>query len=75
MRTTKILTRTTRFFNFGCPRTTTFRSNFATLRPPLNTKLFPVHRPSGLKRADWKFYFMIFEKVFFFSIFSVHPSQ
>ena len=26
-------------------------------RPPLNEKLFPVHCPSGLKRADWKCYF------------------
>ena len=23
------------------------------LRPPLNKKLFPVNRPSGLKRVDW----------------------
>ena len=26
------------------------------LRPTLNEKLFPVHRPSGLKRADWNFF-------------------
>ena len=25
----------------------------SALRPPLNTKLFPVHRRTGLKRADW----------------------
>ena len=37
------------------------------LRPPLNKKSFPVHRPGGLKRADWD--------VFFFSIFLVHSSQ
>ena len=24
------------------------------LRPALDIKLFPVDRPSGLKRADWK---------------------
>ena len=45
------------------------------LRPPLNKKLFPVHRPGGLKRADWDFFFMIFEKRFFSSIFLVHSSQ
>ena len=48
--------------------------------PPLNKKLFPVHRPGGLKRADWDFFFMIkffmiFEKSFFFSICLVHSSQ
>ena len=33
------------------------------LRPSLNKKVFPVHRPGGLKRADWdSFFFMIFEK-------------
>ena len=35
------------------------------VRPPLNKKLFPVHRPGGLKRADWDFLFMIFENSFF----------
>ena len=30
------------------------------LRPP-NKKLFPVHQPGGLKRADSDFFFMIFE--------------
>ena len=33
-------------------------------RPPLNKKLFPVHRPSGLKRANWNS----------FSFFSYFPS-
>ena len=33
----------------------------------LNKKVFPDHRPGGLKRADWDFFFMIFEKSFFFS--------
>ena len=39
-----------------------------TPRPPLNTKLFPVHRPGGLKRADWNFFFFIFKKkkIFYF---------
>ena len=46
-----------------------------SLRPPLNKKVFPVHRPGGLKRADWDFFFMIFEKSLFFSIFLVHSSQ
>ena len=52
-----------------------FRSHDSTVRPPLNKKLFPVHRSGGLKRADWNFFFMIFEKSFFFSVFSVHSSQ
>ena len=34
-------------------------------RPPLNKKWFPIHFPSGLKRADWNFFFMIFENSFF----------
>ena len=42
------------------------------LRPPLIEKLFPVNRPSGLKRADWNFFFIIFEekkkKTHFFSV-------
>ena len=32
-------------------------------------------RPGGLKRADWDFFFTIFEKSFFFSIFLVHSCQ
>ena len=36
------------------------------LRPPLNKELFPVHRPSGLKRADWNFFFFNFTNNFFF---------
>ena len=32
------------------------------VRPPLNKKLFPVHRPGGLKRSDWNFFFHIFIK-------------
>ena len=36
------------------------------LRPPLNKKLFHVYRPSGLKRADWNFLFIIFGKRVFF---------
>ena len=40
----------------------------AYTRPPLNKKLFPVHRPGGLNRVDWDFFFfMIFEQSFFFS--------
>ena len=38
------------------------------LRPPLNKKLFPVHRPSGLKWADWIFLF-IYLFIYFFQIF------
>ena len=37
------------------------------LRPSLNKKVFPVHWPGGPKRADWDFFFMIFEKTFIFS--------
>ena len=43
------------------------------VRPPLNKKLFPVHRPSGLKRANWNFYFHI-SKIFVFTFPSVHSS-
>ena len=33
------------------------------IRPPLNKKSFPVHRPGGLKRAEWEvFYFHVFKK-------------
>ena len=39
---------------------------YITSRPPLDKKVFPVHRPGGLKRDDWDFFFMIFEKSFFF---------
>ena len=37
-------------------------ATYNTIGPPLNKKVFPVHRPGGLKRADWDFFFMIFEK-------------
>ena len=47
----------------------TQNAKLLSLRPPLIEKLFPVHRPSGLKRADWNFFFMIFEKSCFFLIF------
>ena len=40
--------------------------------PSLNKKVFPVHQPGGLKRT---FFYMIFEKSFFFTIFLVHSSQ
>ena len=32
------------------------------MRPPLNKKLFPVHRPSGLKRAEWDSVFSCLKK-------------
>ena len=33
------------------------------IRPPLNKKSFPVHRPGGLKRAEWEgFFFHVFKK-------------
>ena len=37
------------------------------VRPPLNETLFPVHRPSGLKRADWNFFFIFSKTIFFFT--------
>ena len=37
------------------------------LGPALNKKLFPVHRPGGLKRADWNFFPHIFPLFFFFT--------
>ena len=36
------------------------------LGPALNKKSFPVHRPGGLKRADWNFSPHIFPLFFFF---------
>ena len=39
-----------------------FVSFFKQVRPPLNKKLFPVHRPGGLKRA---FLFHVIKKNFF----------
>ena len=38
-------------------------------RPPLNKKLFPIHQPGGLKRADRDFFFI------FFMIFGIHPAD
>ena len=29
------------------------------VRPSLNKKVFPVHRPGGLKSADWDFFFFL----------------
>ena len=37
--------------------------NVLKVGPPFNKELFPVHRPSGLKRADWN----LFKKNFFFT--------
>ena len=39
------------------------------IRPPLNKKTFPVYRPGGSKRADWKFFFHLFIFQFFFNFF------
>ena len=56
------------------PDHATFRQNRVKtglvdkLRPPLDKKLFPVDRPSGLTRADWNFFFIVFEKKFFFPL-------
>ena len=36
------------------------------IRPLLNKKSFPVHRPGGLKRADWNFFSPYFSPFFFF---------
>ena len=32
----------------------------------LNKKLFPVYRPGGSKRADWNFFFHLFNFYFFY---------
>ena len=32
------------------------------LRPPLNKKSFPVHRPGGVKRAEWEVLFHVFNQ-------------
>ena len=47
------------------------------VRPPLNKMLFPVHRPSGLKKSRLELIFSWFLKKSLFSpsIFSVHSSQ
>ena len=46
-----------------------------TLRPPLNKKLFSVQRPSGLKRAEWSFFFHLLNFFdFFFTFPHVHSS-
>ena len=44
------------------------------LRPPLNKKLFPVLRLSGLKRADWNSFFSFSNIFFFFTFFPVYSS-
>ena len=45
------------------------------LRPPLNKKLFPVHRPGGSKRADLNIFFHLLKKEEDFLTFSpVHSS-
>ena len=44
--------------------------SFIGFRPSSNKKLFPVHRPGGLKRADWNFFFFLFS--FFFLLFPLY---
>ena len=39
------------------------------IRPPLDKKLFPVHRPTGLKRADWNLFSYFLKNAFFPSYF------
>ena len=41
--------------------------SYLKVRPPLNKKSFSVHRPGGLKRADWNFFSSYFQ--FFFKLF------
>ena len=41
------------------------------IRPSSNKKSFPVHRPGGLKRAYWNFFFPILKKILIFLLF--HP--
>ena len=56
-------------YSSGCSTGNIYFRAGLTTRPPLDKKLFPVHRPGGLKRADWNF-FSIFSKKFFFFYFS-----
>ena len=44
------------------------------VRPPLDKELFPVHRQSGLKRADWNFFSTNFEFFFYLLPRPVHSS-
>ena len=44
----------------------------SVLRPPLNKKLFPVHHPSGLKRADWNFFSIFSKNTFFIYLFPLY---
>ena len=43
------------------------------IRPSSNKKLFPVHRPGGLKRAYWNNFFPIFNFHQFFIYFYFSP--
>ena len=43
------------------------KGGVSLFRPPLNKKLFPVHRP-----AVWNFFFFIFSKTFFFLLFPLY---
>ena len=38
----------------------------ARIRPPLNKRLFPVHRPTGLEKMQTRSFFNDFIKLFFF---------
>ena len=42
------------------------RSYLVLIRPSSNRISFPVHRPGGLKRAYWNFFFPVFKVFFFF---------
>ena len=46
----------------GVTEPNTSAISYSATEPPLNKK-FPVHRPGGLKRADWNFVFHIFKKI------------
>ena len=47
-------------------------TNMCTPRPSSNKKSFPVHRPGGLRRAYWNFFFHLFK--IFFTFPPVHSS-
>ena len=55
---TSYLPTTWRYYNGGIQQPG--ESPLQGPRPPLIEKLFPVHRPSGLKSADWNSFFHIF---------------
>ena len=56
-----------------CHNLTKHGGDFSGIRPPLNKTLFPVGRPTGLKRCDWNSFFSCFKFIsFFFYYFALY---